>query len=315
MKVLVTGGAGFIGSHITDLLLEQGYDVVVIDNLSSGSINNIQRNIVFYQADINSEEVERIIETEKPDYLIHTAAQISVAKSIEHPLDDALNNIFGTLRLLNYASTYGIKKFIFSSSCAVYGDTGDISIPKDHPLNPLSFYGASKFASELYIQLYCKFHQLPFTILRYANVYGPRQNSQGEGGVVSIFSNSVLTGNRPVIYGDGEQSRDFIYVKDVARANIAALKKGNNHIYNIGTNQKTSINKLAELINQLVPEHLPPKYAPSKDGDIRFSFLDIKDTIEGLNWTPEWSLKQGLEETFKYYQLEGRKSNGKNKND
>lgn len=312
MKVLVTGGAGFIGSHIVDLLIEHGYEVVVIDNLSSGSLKNIPRNIVFYQTDISSEEVESIMKTEKPDFIIHTAAQINVTESIKHPLNDAIINIFGTIRLLEQANKYGIKKFVFSSSCAVYGDTGDISIPFDYHPNPLSFYGASKFTSELYIQLFCKFYKLPFTILRYANVYGPRQSSQGEGGVVSIFCNSILAGERPIIYGDGEQTRDFIYVKDVARANLAALKYGSNQIFNIGTNQKTSINELAELLNQMVPDHLPPQYADAKDGDIRFSCLDIKDTTEGLNWKTEWSLKQGLAETFKNYQLESGKSNDKN---
>nr|WP_197969947.1 NAD-dependent epimerase/dehydratase family protein [Mesobacillus harenae] len=316
VKVLVTGGAGFIGSHITELLLEQGYDVVVIDNLTSGSLNNIPGKVTFHQADINSSETENIIRTEKPDYLIHAAAQVSVANSIDSPLNDANINIIGTLRLLDYAKKYSIKKIIFSSTCAVYGETGDISIPRDYKVEPLSFYGASKFASELYIQLYCNFHQLPYTILRYANVYGPRQSSQGEGGVVSIFCKSLLAGKRPFIFGDGGQTRDFIYVKDVALANVASLENGTNQVLNIGTNQKTSIKELAEFLNELAPDNFPAEYAPAKDGDIRFSCLDIKETIHELNWKPAWSLQQGLAETFRFYQLElGGNKDGKNQND
>ncbi|MCA0989996.1 NAD-dependent epimerase/dehydratase family protein [Guptibacillus hwajinpoensis] len=304
MKVLVTGGAGFIGSHITDLLLEQGYEVIVIDNLSSGSLKNLHRDVVLYQTDILSQEAEKIIKAEKPDYLIHTAAQISIAKSIESPTDDANINIIGTMKILDYAKKYGIKKFIFSSSCAVYGETGDINIPINHKLDPLSFYGASKLSSELYIQLYCKFYQLPYTILRYSNVYGPRQSTQGEGGVVNIFTNCYLSEKRPIIYGDGEQTRDFIFVKDVAMANLAALQKGNNKIFNIGTGHKTSINKLTEMLKVHVPEKLTPEYTPAVGGDIRFSCLNIEDTIKDLNWRPAWSMKEGLEETFTYYQME-----------
>ncbi|MFC7322417.1 NAD-dependent epimerase/dehydratase family protein [Halobacillus campisalis] len=309
LKVLVTGGAGFIGSHVTDLLLDQGYEVIVIDNLISGKLKNLHRDVVFYQTDILSQETEQIIKKEKPDYLVHTAAQISVAKSIESPINDANINIIGTMKLLDYANKYGIKKVIFSSSCAVYGETGDINIPINHKLAPLSFYGASKLTSEMYIQLYCKFYHLPYTILRYSNVYGPRQSSQGEGGVVTIFTNCYLSQKRPIIYGDGEQTRDFIFVKDVAMANLAALQTRNSvnsRIFNIGTGDKTSINKLTESLSKHFPDKLTPQYSPALDGDIRFSCLDIEDTIKNLNWRPSWSLKQGLEETLTYYQNEMR---------
>lgn len=247
-KVLVTGGAGFIGSYIADLLLEQGYEVIIIDNLSNGSIKNLDKEVKFYQEDINSKETEVIIKNEKPDFLIHTAAQINVTKSIQNPVYDANINTLGTIRLLNYVKKYNIKKFIFSSSSAVYGKTEDTGIKENHPIQPISFYGTSKYASELYIKLYNQLHKIPYTILRYANVFGPRQTIDGEGGVIAIFCNDFLNQRTPIIFGNGEQTRDFIYVKDVAKANLAAIEQGDNETFNIGTNHKTSIKELFLLL-------------------------------------------------------------------
>lgn len=300
-KVLITGGAGFIGSHIADLLLEQGYDVIIIDNLSNGSTKYLDKKVKLYQIDINSKETEGIIKNERPDFLIHTAAQINVNKSMQNPTQDAIINVLGTIRLLEYAKKYNIKKFIFSSSAAVYGLTENTSIEEVHSVQPISFYGASKYASELYIKLYSELHKIPYTILRYANVFGPRQSSDGEGGVISIFCNSFLNQETPIIFGDGEQTRDFIYVKDVAKANLAALEQGDNEIFNIGTNNKISINDLFYLLAGLTNRDSTPIYQPSREGDIQYSYLNNNKAIHGLNWKPSYNLNKGLQETLMYY--------------
>jgi len=302
MKVLVTGGAGFIGSHIAELLLDEGYEVIIIDNLSQGSLENIPPKAIFYHTDINSPDIEDIFKKEHPDYLIHTAAQINVSNSIENPTNDAYINVLGTLHLLANAKKYGVKKFIFSSSCAVYGETADIEISEEHPVQPLSFYGASKYAAELYIKLYSQLHHIPYTILRYANVFGPRQTSTGEGGVVAIFCNEFINNSNLVIFGDGEQTRDFIYVKDVANANLATLKNGHNETFNIGSNQKTSINRLFTLVSENFNSNFSCSYQPRKDGDILFSCLNNSKAIEKLNWQPSYTFTKGLQETLIYYQ-------------
>ncbi len=301
MKVLVTGGAGFIGSHITDLLTEHGHDVIIIDNLSTGSIKKVSKHACFYQVDINSDLTEEIIKKEKPDYVIHTAAQINVTRSIQDPQEDARINILGTIRLLDYAKKYGIKKVIFSSSSAVYGETEDINILEDHQSTPISFYGASKLASEFYIKLYSQLHNVPYTILRYSNVYGPRQTHEGEGGVVATFCHLILNQQSPFIYGDGNQTRDFVYVKDVARANLASLELGDNKTINIGTSSKTSIKKLFTLLNELTKSNVIPIFKLKRDGDIQHSCLNNERAKEVLNWKPMYTLTNGLKETLNYY--------------
>lgn len=300
-KVLVTGGAGFIGSHISDLLSEQGYKVIIIDNLSNSTTKYINKRVTYYLEDILSDKVEEIIKKEEPEILIHTAAQINVRQSIQDPLYDANNNVLGTIRLLEYSRRYNVRKFIFSSSAAVYGETQDISIKEDYPVQPLSFYGASKYAAELYIMLYGKQHNLPYTILRYSNVFGPRQSIGGEGGVIATFCNSFLNQQTPSIFGDGEQTRDFVYVKDVARANLAVIEHGNNRVFNISTNRKTSINKLFQTLTKLTSLKAAPLYKQKQSGDIQFSCLDNSAAINHLGWNPAYSFEKGLEETLTYY--------------
>ena len=226
MKVLVTGGAGFIGSHIVDTLIESGYEVVVVDNLSSGKKEYLNDKAIFYDLDLHSKQIEDVFEKELPDFVIHEAAQVDVSISIHHPYFDAYSNILGTIHLLELSRKYHVKKVIYASSCAVYGETGDYSIQENSKIQPISFYGASKYTPELYIQLYQKLYGLPYTILRYANVYGPRQTPKGEGGVISIFVQKLLKNENLIIYGYGTQTRDFVYVKDVAHANLLVLTKG-----------------------------------------------------------------------------------------
>jgi UDP-glucose 4-epimerase len=301
MKVLVTGGAGFIGSHVVDLLIQSGYEPLVVDNLMSGKRENVPPNVRFIDVDVSSPQIEDIFAEEKPDLVIHLAAQVDVAYSIQNPVEDANQNILGTIRLLTCCHKYKVKKFIFSSSCAVYGEKDDCSIRETFPIQPQSFYGISKYTSEMYIQIFNILHNVPYTILRYANVYGPRQTSKGEGGVISIFFKKVLNGESPFIYGDGEQTRDFVYVKDVALANVLAIEKGTNEILNIGCNSKTSINGLFQMVTSLASINIPSLSMPERKGDIRYSRLDNTKASNLLGWTPAYDLQAGLNETLKYY--------------
>ncbi|WP_144555680.1 NAD-dependent epimerase/dehydratase family protein [Bacillus sp. X1(2014)] len=301
MKVLVTGGAGFIGSHVVDLLIQSGHEPIVVDNLRSGNRKFVPPNVRFIKMDITSPKIDAVFAREKPDVVIHLAAQVDVASSIKNPVEDANQNILGTIRLLACSQKFNVKKFIFSSSCAVYGEKDDCSIKETFPVQPLSFYGISKYSSELYIQAFHQLFKLPYTILRYANVYGPRQSSIGEGGVISIFLKKVLNGEAPHILGDGEQTRDFVYVKDVARANVLSIEKGTNGIFNIGTNSKTSIKQLFQIINSLTNSNLSPILMPEREGDIRYSRLNNTNAVNLLAWKPEFDLHTGLNETLNYY--------------
>lgn len=300
MKVLVTGGAGFIGSHVVDLLSQTGYEPFIVDNFLSGQRELVPPNIRLYEVDITSSQITDVFKKEKPDVVIHLAAQVDVSRSIKDPVEDAYQNILGTIRLLTCCHKYNVKKFIFSSSCAVYGEKDDISIKETFPIQPLSYYGISKFSSEMYIQAFNSLHQVPFTILRYANVYGPRQTTKGEGGVISIFFKKVIDEKSPFIFGDGEQTRDFVYVKDVALANVLAINNGAYEIFNIGSNTKTSINDLYKMITTLAKD-IPAVYMPAREGDIRYSQLDNTKAASILGWQPSFDLQAGLSETFKYY--------------
>lgn len=301
MKVLVTGGAGFIGSHIVELLLKEGYTPIVVDNLSTGNKAFLPPNTTFYEMDVLAPRIAEVFEQERPDYVIHQAAQVDVAKSIEDPTKDGENNILTTIHLLQLSQKYSVKRFIFASSCSIYGETGDTSTTEHFPIQPLSFYGLSKSTSEMYIKMFYNIYRLPYTILRYANVYGPRQTPKGEGGVIAIFIKKLLNQEHPTIYGDGNQTRDFIYVKDVALANIQALKQQHDGIYNIGRDSKLSINELYQLALQLTNQNITPLYSPTRKGDIKFSRLNIKKAENELKWCPKYSMEDGLKETIQYY--------------
>ncbi|MDQ0090656.1 UDP-glucose 4-epimerase [Paenibacillus anaericanus] len=300
MKILVTGGAGFIGSHIVDQLVKEGHKTIVIDNLSTGNKDNIPNQVKLYRTDILSLEAEQIFAQEKPDCVIHHAAQIDVSLSLQDPEQDARNNILGTLRLLALCQQHQVRKFIYASSCAVYGETKDCSITEDFAIHPISFYGLSKFTPEVYIRLYCDLYGLSYSIFRYANVYGPRQTSKGESGVISLFARKMIAGDIVHIFGDGQQTRDFVYVKDVANANILALTSGDNQIINIGTDTKTSMNALFQNISYLTHYTKAPEYSPKRAGDISFSRLDASKAKRLLGWQPSYSLQAGLKETIHY---------------
>ncbi|MEK4621800.1 MULTISPECIES: NAD-dependent epimerase/dehydratase family protein [Priestia] len=302
MKVLVTGGAGFIGSHIVDKLIKRGFDVIIIDNLSTGKKENINLQARTYEVDITSPSaLEEVFVLEKPNYVIHHGAQIDIQKSIIDPTYDANINILGTINILEKCREHSVDKLVYASSAAVYGNPKNLPVNEQHEINPLSFYGVSKFTPELYIKIFSNMYGIKYSILRYANVYGIRQDPKGEGGVVSIFIDKMLNNASPVVFGDGQQTRDFIYVSDVADANLAALSNGDNETFNISCNQRTSVNELISLMNSLTEQSLRPTYKENRDGDIKHSCLDNKKALNNLAWSPKYSLEEGLRKTIHYY--------------
>ncbi|MDR5658453.1 NAD-dependent epimerase/dehydratase family protein [Serpentinicella sp. ANB-PHB4] len=301
MKLLVIGGAGFIGSNLVDTLLAQGHFVTVIDNLSTGKEDNIHSGAKFYYRDITDPSIIEIFKTENFDIVFHLAAQISVSYSHNHPIEDASTNILGTINVLNACLLTHVKKIIFSSSAAVYGEPNYLGIDEQHPLSPISFYGLSKLSAENYILQYAKSFGLDYTILRYANVYGKRQDPKGEGGVISIFIDHCLNNKKVKIYGDGSNTRDFIYVDDVVNANILSMKKNINAVLNIGTGKSCSIINLYALISKILNISETPIYARAKPGDIENSFFDINKSKEMLNWSPKYALDAGLKKSILNY--------------
>ncbi|MCG8500246.1 MAG: NAD-dependent epimerase/dehydratase family protein [Firmicutes bacterium] len=301
MKILVTGGAGFIGSHVVDKLLAKGNEVAVVDNLYTGKLDNINPRAKFYKMDILSGAVSDVFDDFRPQIVIHSAAQIDIAQSLKDPFFDAAININGTIRILEACRQSGVQKIIYSSSAAVYGDPKYLPVDEQHPAHPLSYYGISKYAPEHYIRVCGKRYGILYTILRYANVYGVRQDPKGEGGVISIFLNKMMNGEQPTIFGDGAQTRDFVYIEDVARANIAAVTSGNNKTINISTNRPTSVATLFELMKRRMKSGLVPVYGDEREGDIKHSCLDNKKAKKYLNWEPRYELSEGLAEIIDYY--------------
>jgi len=301
LRVLVTGGAGFIGSHTVDKLVAQGAEVLVVDDLSTGKAENINPAAVFVRMDIASEQLSGVFQRFKPDYVIHLAAQVSVPRSLAEPVRDCMTNVVGGVNLLENCRRNGTRKIVYASSAAVYGEPDEITVSENTPARPLSFYGVSKLAPEYYLKVFHHLYGLKYTVLRYANVYGPRQDAFGEGGVISIFAAKVAAQQKPVIFGDGEQTRDFIYVEDVAEANIRALSRGDQMLLNVGTGTRTSVNRLFALISEIAGVDLKPEYRDVREGDIRHSCMDIRKAVAALGWKPEFSLREGLARTFEYY--------------
>ncbi len=292
-NVLITGGAGFIGSHIVDLLIENGYGVVVVDNLSSGSEANLNKSAKFYNLDINSEKLEDVFAQNKIDYVFHLAAQASVSSSIKNPTQDATENILGSINVLKLAKKYEVKKFACASTAAVYGVPKYLPVDEIHSTDCLSFYGLSKLTMEKYIQLF----EIDYIIFRLANVYGPRQNAHGEAGVVAIFADKMKNNETIVIDGDGEQTRDFVYVADIARVFLSAIESEvKNEIINVSTNTSISINKLFETMSEKYGYSLKPQYGDERQGDIKHSVLDNTKCLKLFSFAPQTPSEVGLRE-------------------
>ena len=302
MRILVTGGAGFIGSHVAELLLQQGHEVFVVDDLSSGRRENLPPGAAFHQLDIRSDEFSRKVLELKPEAVAHLAAQMDVRKSVADPLRDADINILGTIRVVMAAAEAGARKIIFSSTGgAVYGEQEDFPATEEHPRRPVSPYGASKLCAEEYLAYFRRAGGPAYVALRYANVYGPRQDPHGEAGVVAIFARKMLSGQTPVINGDGKQTRDFVFARDVARSNLLALESDAEGVFNIGTGVETDINELAAMLIAATGYTGQPRRGPAAPGEQLRSCVDPRLAKKVLNWHPEVDLKSGLEETVGYF--------------
>jgi UDP-glucose 4-epimerase len=303
LKIVVTGGAGFIASHIVDAYLEMGHEVHIIDNFSTGRNQNVNSRATVHRLDIAEPAAAALIREIKPTILNHHAAQMDVRRSVDDPLFDARVNILGFLNLLESGRDAGVKKVIFASSGgAVYGDKEPIPAAEDHVTEPLSPYGVSKKTGELYLAYYHAAFGLPYIALRYANVYGPRQSSHGEAGVVAIFIGRFLSGKSPVINGDGRQTRDYVYVGDVMRANVAALESDYVGPVNIGTGNETDVVTLCQFLREGLKTNIEPIHGAAKVGEQRRSAVATSLAKRVFNWKPQMSLPSGLAETIAYYQ-------------
>ncbi|HDT14654.1 MAG TPA: NAD-dependent epimerase/dehydratase family protein [Firmicutes bacterium] len=308
MNILVTGGAGFIGSNIADAYINAGHKVVAADDLSMGDEKNVNPAARFYKIDIRDENaVNNIVESEKIEVINHHAAQISVPDSVKNPGADASVNITGTMNLLNAAAKHRIKKFIFiSSGGTVYGTPDKLPVDESAPYRAETPYGISKTAGELYVKFYAAHYGIKYTILRYSNVYGPRQIPHGEAGVVAIFIKRILEGKKPVIFGGGKCVRDYVFVEDVSRANLICLDKGDNNEFNIGTGVPADVNRLYECVQKASGFKEEAESAPFREGDIMTNYLDISKAKEQLGWEPEFSLEEGVEKTYEYFKSGGK---------
>ena len=303
MKVLVTGGAGFIGSHIVDRLAEEGHQVVVVDNLSSGKKKNVNRAASLYKVDIQSSRLERVFRNERPNVVMHLAAQINMRRSVEDPIADAHVNILGTINVLQQAVRHGSRKVIFSSSgSAIYGEQELYPAPESHSTNPTSPYGISKLCGEHYLSYFRRTSGIQVISLRYAHVYGPRQNSEGQTGVISIFLQKMLNNEQPIIHGNGRQTRDFVFVDDVAEASLAALGHDSYGTYNVGTGVETSINELFRMLVGLTGASCKEVHGPAKQGEQMRSAIDPAKIRQDLGWEPKVDLGEGLKKTVSFYQ-------------
>lgn len=305
MKILVTGGAGFIGSHVVDRLIQEGNEVVVMDNLSTGKRKQVHKKAVFYKMDIQSKRVDKVLRNERPRILIHLAAQMNVRHSTEDPQFDAQVNILGTINLLEHAVRHGIRKVTFASSGgAIYGEQEVFPAPEDHRTEPLSPYGISKLAGEKYLAYYANATGLRYVALRFANVYGPRQDSEGEAGVVAIFTKKMLHNEQPIINGTGKQTRDFIYVDDVVEAILVTLGEDIQGIFNVGTGQETALNDGYRILKDLTKSTCKDLFGAAKKGEQYRSVLDVRKIRETFGWDPQVSFPDGLKKTVEYFKGE-----------
>ncbi len=301
-KVIVTGGAGFIGSHVAQALVNAGYQVLVVDDLSTGKTQNIPADATFHELDIRSPEAAALFEQYRPSMLFHLAAQMDVRKSVYDPVFDADVNIKGILNLLSAGVQNGLKRVVFSSTGgAIYGEQDVYPAGEDHQEWPLSPYGVAKLTTEKYLYYYHQEFGLDSVCLRYANVYGPRQNSHGEAGVVAIFVSRLLAGEQPTIYGDGLNTRDYTYVEDVVRANMAALSRPGFAVYNVGTGVETTVNELYDAIRRGVGSDIAAAYAEERPGEQRRSSISAQKIYDELKVEISTNLPDGLAQTINWY--------------
>lgn len=305
MRALITGGAGFIASHVADAYVAAGHDVAILDNLSRGSSNNLNTKARFYHGDIQDAEfVESVFQKEQPEVINHHAAQMDVRRGVREPLFDASVNILGSLNILQCAVAHRTGRIIYVSTAgAAYGEPKQIPVPEDYAINPITPYGITKHTVEHYLFTYRVLYGLNYVVLRYGNVYGPRQSSQGEAGVFAMFCEQMLAGIQPVIYGDGNKIRDYVYIDDVVRANLAAIRRGDGEIFNIASGEETKDQEVFDLVRELLGKSdVRPSYVPRRPGEIDKICLDIGKAKRLLQWTPEVSLRRGATETVKYFQ-------------
>jgi UDP-glucose 4-epimerase len=302
MKIIVTGGAGFIGSNIVDALIKEGHEVAVVDNLSTGREENVNASAQFFNADItDAEALENVFEDFRPEVIFHAAAQIDVRKSVDDPAFDAETNVIGSVNLFKLAVNYGVRRIVYSSTGgALYGEPKTLPAAEETPIEPLSPYGVSKYCVENYLNYFQRLYGLERIILRYANVYGPRQDPLGEAGVVAIFTGKILKGEKPVIYGDGTQTRDYVYVDDVVRANLIAIA-GKEGIYNIGTGIETSVNELVSIFAKVLQAEISPQYTQARKGEVHRISLDGELAKKELGFAPKVSIEEGLKKTIEWY--------------
>jgi UDP-glucose 4-epimerase len=303
MKILVTGGAGFIASHVADGYIAQGHDVAIVDDLSRGSEQNLNPKARFYRGDIRDREfLEQVFQLEKPDAINHHAAQMDVRRGVKEPIFDASVNILGSLNLLELAVQHKVGRIVYISSAgAGYGEPKRLPVLEDDPINPITPYGISKHTVEHYLFTFSFLYGLQYVVLRYGNVYGPRQNSQGEAGVFAIFSEQLLDDIQPVIYGDGKKWRDYVYIDDVVRANVAALDRGQGEMFNIGNGVPTTDYEVFALVRDLLGKDIEPLYTSVRPGEIEKIVLDISKASQILGWKPEISIAEGAKRTVEFF--------------
>lgn len=302
MKILVTGGAGFIGSHVVEAYLSAGHKVAVVDDLSTGFRRNVPKGVRLHEVDIRSERLEQVFAEEKPDVVSHQAAKANVRESFEKPLLYTDVNVVGSVNVLECCRKYMVRKIIYASTGgAVYGEPRELPVTEDHPINPLDPYGASKHHVEHYLRIYRASFGVDYTILRYPNVYGPRQDPLGEAGVIAIFTGKMLSGGTPVINGSGEQERDFVYVQDIARAGLLALERAGGETLNIGSGIPSSVNRVAAILKEVSGYRGEIARGPAKAGEVYRIFLNPGRAAQELGWKPEVSLEEGLRRTVEYF--------------
>ena len=304
MRILVTGGAGFIASHVADAYIAAGHDVAILDDLSRGSRSNVNPRARFYEGDVRDREfVERVFAKEKPEAVNHHAAQMDVRRGVREPIFDASVNILGSINLLDACVAHKVNRVVYISTAgAAYGEPKEMPVPEGYPINPITPYGISKHTVEHYLFTYRVLYDLSYVVLRYGNVYGPRQSSKGEAGVFAIFCEQMLAGVRPVIYGDGSKLRDYVYIEDAARANVLALERGTGEIFNIANGVATADYEVFRAVrDNLGLRDLEPEYVPVRPGEIDRIYLDISKANRLLGWKPAIPLEEGARRTVAFF--------------